>query len=361
MENIVLYIVAIFFLIGAVDYVCGDKLKLGSYFADGIKSMGPLAIAMVGIISLTPVITEVLNIVLVPVADKIGIDPSIFISNIIAIDMGAFNIAENIALSKEMIYFSGVLMASMLGCTLSFTLPLALGIIKKENRQQLFIGMLFGIISLPFGLFIGGLLLKIPINIILINLIPIIIISILLSIGILYCENKIIFIFNILGKGILWLSIIGLSLQGIQSISGVMIFKNLMPLQEALNIVGKIAIFLGGAYVMLEVLKRLLENPLDRLALKSGVNKNSIAAFLGSLASAIIVFVNFEELDDKGKILCSAFSVGGAYVLGGQLGFVASEATEIIGIYIFIKLFCGFLSVLIAILYIKKKESIVKN
>lgn len=357
MENILLYIIAIFFLIGAIDYILGGRLKLGNHFADGIKNMGPLAISMIGIISLTPIIVDGLNIILVPISKRIGIDPSIFVSSIIAIDMGAFNIAENIAVSKEMIYFSGVLMASILGCTLSFTLPLALGIIKKESRRQLFIGMLFGIISIPIGLFLGGLMLKIPVSTIFINLLPIIIISILLSIGILYGGDITIFLFNILGKVILCISVFGLVIQGIQSISGILFFDNLMPLEEALNIVGRIAIFLGGAYVMLESLKKILEKLLDKLALKFDVNKNSIAAFLGSLASAIIVFTNFEELDNKGKILCSAFSVSGAYVLGGQLGFVASEAKEVIGIYIFTKLFCGLLSIFIAILYMRRKES----
>ncbi len=356
MENILLYIIAIFFLIGAIDYILGDRLKLGNHFADGIKNMGPLAISMIGVISLTPIIVDGLNIILVPIAKRIGIDPSIFVSSIIAIDMGAFNIAENIAVSKEMIYFSGVLMASILGCTLSFTLPLALGIIKKDSRRQLFTGMLFGIISLPIGLFLGGLMLEIPVNTIFINLLPIIIISILLSIGILYGGNITISLFDIFGKTIICISIFGLVIQGIQSISGIILFDNLMPLEETLNIVGRIAIFLGGAYVMLEVLKKILEKTLDKLALKFNVNKNSIAALLGSLASAIIVFTNFEELDNKGKILCSAFSVSGAYVLGGQLGFVASEAKEIIGIYVFTKLFCGLLSIFIAILYMKKKE-----
>ena len=357
MENLILYIVAAFFFIGAIDYILGDRLSLGFLFKDGLNTMGPLAISMVGIISLTPVITEGLNLFLVPIAERLGIDPSIFVSSIIAIDMGAFNIAENISVSQNMIYFSGVLMASMLGCTLSFTLPLALGIIKKESRRDFFIGTLFGIITIPIGLFIGGLLLNIPLKIIFINLLPIIIISILLGLGIVYKGDFMIKSFDIFGKAIIVISIIGLTLQGVQSISGLVIFDNIMPLQDALTIVGKIAIFLGGAYVMLEVIKRILEKPLDRISNKIGINNHSIAAFLGSLASAIIIFLNFEKLDSKGRILCSAFSVSGAYVLGGQLGFVASEAPKIVSIYIFTKLLCGLLSILIAILYIKSKEN----
>ncbi|MDU1855783.1 MAG: ethanolamine utilization protein EutH, partial [Clostridium baratii] len=38
MENLILYSISIFFLIGAIDYIIGNKLKLGKYFEDGIKT-----------------------------------------------------------------------------------------------------------------------------------------------------------------------------------------------------------------------------------------------------------------------------------------------------------------------------------
>lgn len=358
MENLILYIISIFFLIGAVDYIIGNKLNLGNHFESGIKTMGPLAISMVGIISLTPVITEGLELFLVPLSKSIGIDPSIFISSIIAIDMGAFNVSQNIAVNDSMVHFAGVLMASTLGCTLSFTLPLALGIVKKDSRKDLFTGIVFGIITLPIGLFFGGLMLKIPAQLIIINLLPIIIIALILSFGIFYSSNITISILNVFGKGIVIISIIGIAIQGFQSISGIVIMDNLMPLDETLNIVGRIAIFLGGAYVLLEVIKRMLKSKLKGISEKFNISENSIVAFIGSLASAIVVFSTFEELDSKGKILCTAFSVGGAYVLGGQLGFVASESKEITLIYITTKLICGFLAVIIGIIYIKRKNKV---
>lgn len=355
MEKIILYIIAVFFVIGAVDYFLGNKLKLGICFEEGIKNMGALAISMVGIISLTPVIASWLQSALMPISNYINIDPSIFVSTIIAIDMGAFSIANDIALNSNMVYFSGVLMASILGCTLSFTLPLALGIIKKESLKEFLLGIIFGIAVLPLGLFLAGMFLKIPIKIILLNLIPLFVISILMIIGIVYFKDLTINILIKLSKGILFLSILGFVIVGFQQISGIIIFKELMPLKDTLSIVGNIAIFLGGAYVMLEVINKFLNKYLQNIANKFSVNKYSITAFIGSLASAIIIFTSFEKLDKRGKILCSAFSVSGAYVLGGQLGFVASEAKEVIGIYIFTKLFCGILALAIAMIYLKKK------
>ncbi len=40
MESILLYIVSIFFVIGAIDYIEDNRFKLGASFEAGIKSMG---------------------------------------------------------------------------------------------------------------------------------------------------------------------------------------------------------------------------------------------------------------------------------------------------------------------------------
>ena len=58
MESILLYIVSIFFVIGAIDYIEDNRFKLGSSFEAGIKSMGSLALSMIGILSLTPFLLD---------------------------------------------------------------------------------------------------------------------------------------------------------------------------------------------------------------------------------------------------------------------------------------------------------------
>ena len=360
MEKLVLYIVAIFFAIGIIDYMLGNKFNLGNFFENGINNMGALAISMVGILSITPLISKFIIKYFLPVSEFIGIDITIISSSFIAIDMGAYNIAKNLSGSLEMTYFSGVLISSMLGCTISFTLPLALGIIKKEHVNTLSKGILCGIITLPLGLFFGGLLLNMSINIIMINLLPIIALSIIVAIGIYFHPKVTIRVFTYVGKGIISLGLIGLVIQGVSSISGVVIVNGLMPIEEALTTVGKISIFLAGAYVMLEVVKRILNKSLDKLSEKVGLNSSSIGALIGSLASAIIIFTTFDELDYRGKVICSAFSVGGAYVLGGQLGYVATEAREIILIYMCTKLICGVLAIALAIIILNREENIKK-
>lgn len=355
MEKIMLYIISIFFIIGILDYIMDNKFSLGTRLIEGIQSMGTLALSMIGILSITPIISSFLiNNILPILKDKNFIDPSIISSSILAVDMGGYKIANSISTNQNIIYFSGILISSIVGCTISFTLPLALGIVEEKDIDILCKGILCGLITLPISLFIGGVLLKIDINILINNILPIIILSIIIIIGIYKFPKSTISVFKVISKLILIVSILGLGLQGINSITGQEIIKNLLPVEDVLSIVGKIAIFLSGANVMIEVINRLFYKRINSLAKTLKINSYSITALIGSLASAVIVFNNFDKLDKRGKIICSAFSVGGAYVLGGQLGYVVTEAKEIVYIYIFIKLLSGILALVLS-LYISRE------
>lgn len=356
MESIITFIVGIFFVIGLIDYAISNKLGLGNFLEDGIKTMGSLAISMVGILSLTPFISKFVNGYIVPYfLDKI-IDTSIITSSILAVDMGAFKIAEEIGQNKEMILFSGILISSIIGCTISFTIPLALGIINKKDINIFCKGILCGIITSPMGLFIGGLLLKIELKTLLINLLPIIIISIIMGITLFKFQDKVIKIFNYIANTIIMIGLIGLAIQGFTSITGIVIIKDLLPLKEALNTVGRIALFLGGVNVLLEVIKITFKKTFNKMGNILKINEDSIGALIGSLASAVIVFNNFNKLDNRGKVITSAFSVAGAYVLGGQLAYVAVEAKELVPIYIITKLISGIAATVLA-LYITRNNN----
>lgn len=349
MEKIMLYIVGIFFVVGILDYIFSSKLNLWRGIEAGIQSMGSLALSMIGILSITPIISDLLTKYIIPIFGDSFIDPSILSSSIIAVDMGGYKIAEAISTSNIEIYFSGILISSMLGCTISFTLPLALGIIKEKDIDILCRGILCGIVTIPIGLFFGGIFLNIPIADIIKNILPIAVISLLIIIGLYRIPNKMVKYFKVLAKIIFIIGIVGLGLQGIKSITGIEVVKNLLPLEEAFTIVGKIAIFLGGANVMLEVIKNLFKNKIKKLGEVLDINSASVAALIGSLASAVIVFTDFDKLDDRGKIICSAFSVGGAYVFGGQLAYVVTEASDIALIYILVKLISGLFAILLAL------------
>lgn len=99
-------------------------------------AMGALGLAMVGMTALAPVIAMLLGPVIIPVYEMLGANPSVFAGSILAIDMGGFFLAKELAGGDVAAWlYSGVLLASMMGATMVFSIPVALGIIEKKDRR----------------------------------------------------------------------------------------------------------------------------------------------------------------------------------------------------------------------------------
>ena len=54
------------------------------------------------------------------------------------------------------------------------------------------------------------------------------------------------------------------------------------------------------------------------------------------------------KMNKKGKILNAAFSLSGAFVFGGQLGFIASVNSTSVTWFVVVKLLAGILGLVIA-------------
>ena len=348
MDKLVVYLIGIFFIIGGIDYLLGSPLKLGVKFEEGIKTMGPLGLGMIGIYSLAPILSDFLSNMIIPVSRVLHLDPSIFPATFLAVDMGGYQIAKELALTKEMGMFSGIIIASTLGATISFSIPVALGMISKDDEKYFSKGVMIGITTIPIGCLAAGLWQKINFNILVWNLLPIFIFDIILVIGLLKFNNALMKGFNVFGKLIMILSIIGLLLQGIDAIFQVKIVSNLAPLSESTYIVGKISFVLAGAYPMLEVINRIFKGGFEKIGTRFKINSASVTGILGNLASNLLIFGTFKEMDTKGKVICTAFAVSGAFVFGGQFGFVSGIASEMLGAFIISKLTAGIISIVLA-------------
>src|SRR5699024_7450156 len=116
--------------------------------------------------------------------------------------------------------FSGILVGSMFGPTIVFTIPVALGIIKEEDHPFLAKGILAGMITIPLGCFVGGLVAGFPVVMILKNLIPIIIFALLIALGLFFKPEAMIRGFNGFGKFIVALITVGLAAGIIETLTG---------------------------------------------------------------------------------------------------------------------------------------------
>ena len=124
-HEIIIIIMTVFAVLGAVDKILGNRLGLGKEFEEGIQAMGSLALAMVGIITLAPVLANLLRPVIVPVFEFLGADPAMFAGTILASDMGGGALAQELTSDPQAAMLGGVITGSMLGVLVGSILPVS--------------------------------------------------------------------------------------------------------------------------------------------------------------------------------------------------------------------------------------------
>ncbi|MEE1043721.1 MAG: ethanolamine utilization protein EutH, partial [Clostridia bacterium] len=322
-DRIIIYLMVAFALLGAIDRIIGNKFGLGEQFEEGIMAIGSLALSMVGIIALAPVIANLLKPVVVPLYGFLGADPAMFAGTILANDMGGASLAAELASSEDAGLFGGLIIGAMMGATIVFTIPVALGIIQEADRKYLATGVLAGVITIPIGAFVAGLVAGFPVMMIIRNLVPIVIIAVLIALGLWKFEKAIIKGFTLFGKFIIAVITLGLIAGIIEALTGIVIIPGMNPISEGFEIVADIAIVLAGAFPLVLVITKVFKKPLMKLGKLLGMNDVAAAGIVASLANSIPMFQMVKDMDAKGKIINFAFAVSAAFVFGDHLGFTA--------------------------------------
>ena len=353
-HEILIAVMAVFAVLGALDRILGNKFGIGKDFEEGILAMGRLAMAMIGVITLAPVLAAVLKPVVVPVFNFLGADAAMIAGSILACDMGGGSLAAEMTQDPDAALLGGVLTGSMLGATIVFTIPVALGILEEEDRPAMAKGILCGIVTIPIGVLAGGLVAGFPVSMVLRNLIPIVLIAALIAFGLWKSESAMIRGFAAFGKGIVALITGGLAASIVQELTGFVILPGMAPISEGFETVGAIAIVLAGAFPLVAVLTKLLKKPLLKLGKVLGVNDVSAAGLVASLANSIATFGMLKEMDRRGKVVNVAFAVSAAFVFGDHLGFTAGFAPHMLPAMIVGKLAGGISAVAVALWLTRK-------
>lgn len=355
-NEIILSLMAVFLVLGALDRVIGNKFGLGEKFEEGILAMGALALAMIGILCLAPVLSALLRPVVVPLYGFLGADPAMFAGTILANDMGGAALARELALTEEAGQFGGLIVGAMLGPTVVFTIPVALGILRKEDLEPLAQGVLAGIVTIPLGAFAGGLAAGFPVGMVLRNLIPIVLIALLLALGLWKRPAAMVKGFAVFGKVVVALITLGLAAAIVESLTGLVLVPGMAPIEEGFVTVGAIAIVLAGAFPLVYVITRVFQKPLLRLGRLLGMNDVAAAGLVATLANNIPMFQMLHQMDRRGKVINVAFAVSAAFVFGDHLGFTAGFDETMIFPMIVAKLTGGAAAVGLALLLTRKER-----
>ena len=361
-NEIIIYIMVLFMLIGAVDKCIGGKLGLSEKFEEGIMAMGALALSMAGIMVIAPLLADVLKPIVVPLYGLVGADPSIFATTFIANDMGGAPLALSLAQDPAVGNFAAFVLGSMMGPTIVFTIPVALGIIEKDDRPFLARGILYGLVTVPIGCLLGGFFVPgLPFGTLIVNLIPIIIVSALIFVGLLLAPNAMIKGFEVFGQIIVILATLGLAFGAAQLLTGNEWLISLYPkgaetLKEAFEVVGTIAVTFAGAFGLVAVFTKVANKPLSAIGKSLGMNEVGAAGLVASLANNIAMFQMMKDMDKRGKIINVAFAVSASFVIGDHLGFTAGQKPEMI-VPMMIGKFVGGITAVLLAFFLTKKEA----
>lgn len=355
--DIVIWIMAVFAVFGALDRIFGNRIGLGKSFEDGILAMGSLALAMIGVITLAPVLAAVLKPVIVPVYAFFGADAAMFAGTLLGCDMGGGALALELTSDHQAAMLGGVLTGSMLGATVVFSIPVALGILHPEDRGALAKGILCGIVTVPLGIFVGGVVAGFPVGMVARNLVPILIIAAAIAFGLWKAEQAVIRGFIVFGKLITAVITVGLAAAIVESLTGFRLISGMAPISEGFETVGAIAVILAGAFPLVFAVTKVLEKPLTALGKRMGINDTAAAGLIATLANSIATFGMVGDMDERGKVVNIAFAVSAAFVFGDHLGFTAGFAPEMLVSVIVGKLTGGISAVAVALLLTRKKAA----
>ena len=350
-------VVLIFSLIGAADYLLGNKLGVGKEFEKGFSLFCPMAMSMLGMIVIAPGI----GAWLMPVFDGFyrlfGIDPSIVPASLFANDMGGMPLAQSICKAEGIGNFNAFVVSSMMGCVISFTIPFSLGIVKKEQHKELFFGLLCGIVTIPVGCFVAGLLCKLDVLALLVDLLPLILLSGVICAMLIFLPKICIKCFTAFGFFMKVLAMAGLACAIFTFLTKKEIFPAFDTFENAVLVCANACVTISGALPFMYLVAKLVNKPLNKLGAKLGINAISALSLLGNLVTNASVFGIMEKMDKKGTVLNAAFAVSAAFVFGSHLAFTMAYDNSYVVPVIVGKLVAGVCAVILALLLYKEEKN----
>lgn len=342
--NIVTGVIAVFSVIGALDRIIGNRFGLGKEFERGFEMLGALTFAMLGMIVISPVIASWLQ----PALDFLPVEPSMVMGALFACDSGGAHLAAQVARDPVMGYYNGLIVASMMGCTVSFTIPFALNVVDKQHHKEVLLGLLCGIVTIPVGCAISGVILKMPLTSLGLNLLPLLIFSVVIAFGLAKFPDACVKIFGFLGNIIKIIITIGLVLAVIKLLTGIEVLKGTASVEDGIIIIFNAAVVMTGAFPLIHILARILAKPLGALGKVLKINGTSVTGLVSTLATSITTFDMVKDMDKKGVVINSAFAVSAAFVFTDHLAFTIAFQSGYLVSMIVGKLISAVLAVAVA-------------
>ncbi len=338
-------IMLIFSVLGAMDRIFGNHFGIGKEFEKAFHFLGAMALSMIGMIIISPVIADIMKPFGLFLNNSFGIDASIVPASLFANDMGGATLAKEMMSDDKIGMYNALVVSSMMGCTISFTIPYALGVVNKDSRSWLLSGILCGVVTIPFGCIVSGVICGIDFGAMMINLMPLIILALLIAAGLGIFPEKCVRIFRVFAILITAIITVGLALGIVNFLSGKTVVHGIGTIEEGASVCVNAAIVLSGAFPLMYIISKVLSRPLKAVGKKTGLNEVSVVGFVSSIASSATTFGMMDKMGTKGIMMNSAFAVSGAFVMGSHLAFTMAFDGRYVASVIIGKLVSGICAV----------------
>ena len=345
--SILTTVMLVFSVIAAIDRIFGSKLGLGKEFDKGFMLLGAMALSMIGMIVLAPYIADLLQPAFGFFSKYLGLDPSVIPAMLLANDMGGAPLAVEVAGNEKMGMFNALVVSSMMGATVSFTIPYALNVVKKEQHREVLLGLLCGMVTVPVGSFVAGLMMALPVGALLWDLVPFVIFSAVVSAGLILRPELCVKIFGFLGFLIKAVITAGLVFAVVKFVSG----TDPVPYKEAALVCANASAVMSGAFPLIFVISKILAKPLRAFGKAFGMNEASAMGLISTLATNATTFENMKDMDKKGTLVNSAFAVSAAFTFAGHLAYTMAfpGGSEYVPYMIVGKVISGVFAVVLAL------------
>lgn len=219
-------------------------------------------------------------------------------------------------------------------------------------------GFIVGFIAVPSGLIAAQLLLHLPFKTFFYQFLPILIICLLIVGGLLRFPEGTVRIFTVFAKFIQYLTYAMFFIAVLGLFVTSLAYADTEVIHDSVMTIFKSSIIVAGSLVMSEIILKFFRGHLAKLADKLGINEISMIGLLLNCATSLAIIPLFPRMDKKGKMLNAAFGVSGAYLIGGQLGYVASMTDSFsVTVYLVAKVVCGLLSILLMLKFYDKIDA----
>lgn len=341
-NQIILYILTFGAALGGIDLLLGNKLGYGEKFESGFQMLGSVALSMAGIICLAPVLSAVLGVAVRPLCDFLHMDPAI-LGSVLAIDMGGYQLSVDLAKDPLFGHFSGIIISSIFGCTVVFSIPVGLGFLTEDDRPYFTKGILIGLAAMPFSILTAALFLKMNLGYVLWNSLPVLLLSALLGIGVVKRPDAMMTGFLRFASFVRIVAIFGLTAAAVSYLAGISVIPGLLPLEDAMATVSSICIAMVGSMPLAELLQRLMKKPFQMINRKTGLNSASTTGLLIGLVSATPALSMIPQMNRRGQVIISATLVSCICSFGAHFAFANSLYPRMVPALLAAKLLGGLL------------------